>query len=65
MTARRDDNAVRGVVFALIPAAIAWLLIGSLLAVLALLLPASVLIALAAVLIIGPLLVYAFKRDPK
>ena len=63
MTARREDNAVRGVVFALLPALGAWVLLAVVLWLVAMLLPASVLIAIAACLVVGPLLVWVFRRD--
>jgi len=63
MTARREDNAVRGAVYALLPALLAWLLMGAVLWLVAMLLPASVLFAIAACLVVGPLLVWAFRRD--
>jgi len=63
MTARREDNAVRGVVFALLPALGAWVLLAVVLWLVATLLPASVLFAIAACLVVGPLLVWVFRRD--
>lgn len=62
MSARPEDNAVRGIVFALLPAVAAWLVMAIALVALVLWLPQSVGLTIAAVLIIGPLLVAAFRR---
>lgn len=63
MTARPKDNGIRGAVYALLPAAAMWALVAALIWWAAFTLPQSVLFAIAAVLIIGPLVVWAFRRD--
>lgn len=62
MTARREDNAVRGAVYALLGAVAGWFVMAVLVVLFVLVVPQSVGIALAAALIVGPLAVWAFRR---
>lgn len=62
MSARPENNVVRGIVVALLPAVAAWLVMAIALVALVLWLPQSIGLTIAAVLIIGPLVVAAFRR---
>lgn len=62
MTSRRENDAIRGAWHALLPALGAWVVLAVLLYLFAFVLPQSVGIAVAALLMLGPLLVWAFRR---
>ncbi len=65
MTSRREDNAVRGFAYALLPALIAWAILAVVLMPIAILLPTWVLYAVGAALIVGPLLLAAVAAGPR
>lgn len=67
MTARREDNAVRGVVYALVPALGAWVVLFAVLSALVVLMPAWALWVLAVALLVAVLTMglVAWLRTPK
>lgn len=66
MTARREDNAVRGIAYALVPALGAWVLLAATLCALVILLPAWALgVLAAALLLIGAVLSVSGSKKNK